>query len=83
MMGWQWHQLDHMQIICTSLQTDNHASTSPLSFFTGRMPFLPPNQQQQRLKASHPRGKLIGWLEFNVPFQHKYGYIRDEDKVIK
>ena len=32
-MGWQWHQLDHMQIICTSLQTDNHASTSPLSFY--------------------------------------------------
>jgi len=29
MMWWQWHQLDHMQIICTSLQTDNHASTSP------------------------------------------------------
>ena len=23
MMGWQWHQPDHMQIICTSLQTDN------------------------------------------------------------
>ena len=20
-----------------------------------------------------------GWLEFNVLFQHKYGYIRDED----
>jgi len=33
MMGWQWLQLDHMQIICTSLQTDNHASTSPLSFY--------------------------------------------------
>jgi len=35
MMGWQWHQLqlDHMQIICTSFQTDNHASTSPLSFY--------------------------------------------------
>ena len=30
----QWHQLGHMQV-CTSLQTDNHASTSPLSFFTG------------------------------------------------
>jgi len=26
---WQWHQLGHMQI-CTSLQTDNHASTSLL-----------------------------------------------------
>ena len=23
MMRWQWHQLDHMQIICTSIQTDN------------------------------------------------------------
>ena len=31
MMRWQWHQLDHMQIICTSLQTDNHASTPPLT----------------------------------------------------
>ena len=29
---WQWHQLGHMQI-CTSLQTDYHASTPPLSFF--------------------------------------------------
>ena len=43
---WQWHQLDHMQV-CISLQIDNHASTSPLSFFTGRMPFLAPNQQRQ------------------------------------
>jgi len=30
MMGWQWYQLDYMQIICISLQIDNHASTSPL-----------------------------------------------------
>jgi len=43
---WQWHQLGHMHI-CTSLQTDNHASTPPLSFFTDWMPFLPPNQQRQ------------------------------------
>jgi len=28
---WQWHQLGRMQV-CTSLQTDNHASTPPLSF---------------------------------------------------
>jgi len=33
--------------VCISLQTDNHASTTPLKFFTGRMPFLPPNQQRQ------------------------------------
>jgi len=42
MMGWQWHQLDHMQINCTSLQTDNHASTSPLSFY--RLDALPAAQ---------------------------------------
>ena len=29
---WQWHQLEHMQV-CTSLQTDNHTSTQPLSFY--------------------------------------------------
>jgi len=27
---WQRHQLGHMQV-CTSLQTDNHASTPPLT----------------------------------------------------
>ena len=43
---WQWHQLGHMEV-CTSLQTDNHANTPPLNFFTGRMPFLTPNQQRQ------------------------------------
>jgi len=46
---WQCRQLGHMQV-CTSLQTDNHASTPPLSFFTGRMPFLPLNQQHQSTK---------------------------------
>ena len=30
--------------VCTLLQTDNHASTSTLSFFTGQMPFLPAAQ---------------------------------------
>jgi len=29
---WQWHQLSHMQI-CTSPQTDNHASIPPVSFY--------------------------------------------------
>jgi len=43
---WQWHQLGHMQV-CTALQADNHANTPPLCFFTGRVPFLPPNQRRQ------------------------------------
>jgi len=42
---WQWHQLGLMQV-CTSFQTDNHASTPPL-FFTGQMPFPLPNQRYQ------------------------------------
>ena len=48
---WQWHQLGHIQV-CTSHQTDNHASTPLLSFFTGRMPFLPPNQQRQSTEGN-------------------------------
>ena len=31
--GMQWHQLDHMQTICTSLQKDNHTNTSSLNFY--------------------------------------------------
>ena len=38
---WQRHQLGHMQV-CTSLQTDNHASTPPLSFY--RLDALPATQ---------------------------------------
>jgi len=32
-IGWQWHHLDHMQIICTLLQADNHASTLSVIFY--------------------------------------------------
>jgi len=50
---WQWHQLGRMQV-CTLLQTDNHASTPPLSFLTGRMPFLLPSQQHQSTEGKTP-----------------------------
>jgi len=49
--------------VCNSLQTDNHASTPPLSFFTGWMPFLPPNQQQRSTEGL--KDKDIGKLQFN------------------
>jgi len=32
-LGWQWHQLDHMQTICISHHTDNHTNTLSLSFY--------------------------------------------------
>jgi len=41
--------------VCTSRQTDNHASTPLLNFFTGRMLFLPPNQQRQSTKGTAPK----------------------------
>jgi len=48
---WQWHQLGHMQL-CTSLQTENHASTSPLSFLQA-CPSCRPTNSVKALKAQH------------------------------
>jgi len=45
--------------VCTSLQTDNHASTPLLSFFTGWMPFLPPNQQRQSTEGNSTEGNKM------------------------
>jgi len=64
---WQWHQMGHMQV-CTSLRTDNHASTPPFRFFTGRMPFLPPNQQRQSTEGKSTEGKLISQLKWQKTF---------------
>jgi len=57
MMGWQWHQLYHMEIICTLLQTDNHASTSPLSFYmTDALPAAQPTVSKH-WSQGEPKGK--------------------------
>jgi len=47
---WQWHQLGDMQA-CTSLQTDNHASTPPLSFLQGVCPSSRPTNSIKTLKV--------------------------------
>jgi len=54
MMGWPWHQLDHIQITCTSLQTDNHATTpAPRHIiFYRQMLFLMPNEQCQSTEGN-------------------------------
>ena len=49
---------------CTSLQTDNHANTPPLKFFTGRMPFLPPNQQSQSTEGTALKAQIAKWTIF-------------------
>ena len=55
---WLWHQLGHMQV-CTLLQTD----TTPAphhSIFTGRVPFLTPNQQRQSTEGLTNYFYIIG-----------------------
>jgi len=47
---WQWHQLDHMQV-CTSRQTNNHASTPPLSLLQAGCPSCHPTNSVKALKA--------------------------------
>jgi len=47
---WKWHQLGRMQV-CTSLQTDNHANTSPLSFLQAGCPSCRPTNSVKALKA--------------------------------
>ena len=48
---WQRHQLGHMQV-CTSLQTDNHASTRPLSFLQAGCPSCRPTNSVKALKQA-------------------------------
>jgi len=48
---WQWHQLGHMQV-CTSLQTDNHANTPPLSFLLAGCPSCRPTNSVKALKTT-------------------------------
>jgi len=59
---WQWHQLSHMQVR-TLLQTDNHASTSPLSFLQAGCPSCHPTNSVKALKAEK---KLTLDLDQNI-----------------
>jgi len=55
---WQWHQLGHMQV-CTSLQADNHASASPLSFLQAGCPSCRPTNSVKALKATQISQRLL------------------------
>jgi len=46
---WQWHPLSHMQV-CTSLQSDNHASTPPLGFLQVGCPSCRPTNSVKALR---------------------------------
>ena len=59
MMEWQWHQLDHIQISCTSQQTDNHASASSLiSYRLDALPDAEPtvSEHWRQVEEEHTGG---------------------------
>jgi len=47
---WQWNQLCHMQV-CTSLQTENHASIPRLRLLQAGCPSCHPTNSVKALKA--------------------------------
>ena len=62
---WQWHQLGHMQV-CTALQTDNHASTPPLSFLQAGRPSCRPTNSVKALKALGTEGTYLRILLLEI-----------------
>jgi len=54
---WQWHQLGRVQV-CTSLQTDNHTSTPPLSFLKAGCPSCRPTNSVKALKVKKIRCEM-------------------------
>ena len=57
---WQWHQLGYMHYASLHLAPDRQPSQHPTTlFFTGRMPFLPPNQQRQSSEGKPKSRNLI------------------------
>jgi len=79
----QWHQLDHMQIICTLLQTDNYTNTSSLNFYSpDALPDAQTTVSKHTATTTHlhlnsvdranlPRG-LAHTLLYNISQSHPY-----------
>ena len=61
---WQWRQLGHMQV-CTSLQTDNHASTPPLSFLEAGCPSCH-NILTKHLDKNRHRSEILLFRAFSA-----------------
>jgi len=61
----QWHQLDHMQAICTSILTDNHTNTSSLNFYrTDALPDTQPTVSMHRKPMCSMRRNECSWCAY-------------------
>jgi len=61
-IGMHWHQLDHMQTICTLLQTVNHTNTSSVDFH--RLDALPGTQWCQCTEGFPLRVEIFNPVTF-------------------
>ena len=68
---WQWLQLGHMQV-CTSLQTDNHASNPPLSFLQGRCSSCHPTNSVNAIKGCLLTEEIDDFFKFPETFRQKF-----------
>ena len=72
-MGWEWRHLDRMQIICTSLQTDNH---KPCQYLTTQ--FLQVGCPSCRPTNSVKAPKVM----INLPTKFElHGFIHSKDMM--
>jgi len=71
---WQWHQLGHMQV-CTSLQTDNHASNPPLSFLQAGCPSCRPTNSVKALKAKYSTAVITAKIITKSSKHHKHNIL--------
>jgi len=80
MIWWQWHQLDHVQVIYTSLQTHNHPSTLSLNFLQAGCSSWRPTNIVKALKAERLGIDYI----ITVVQRHKlkwYGQVLRKDQI--
>jgi len=71
---WQWLQLGHM-LVCTSIQTDNHSNTPPLSFLQARCPSCCPANSVKALKAQMTNPSHIKCLAILACDIYIHGYL--------
>jgi len=74
---WQWYQLGRMQV-CTSLQTDNHASNPTTQFLQAGCPSCCPTNSVKAVKALQSTEGTADLL--NTNFNNPYSLLTDEEE---
>ena len=76
-LGWQSHQLDHMQTTCISLQTDNHTNTSSFNFIIKTCKKISQLKTIQKFKK---RQTLFLYI-YTSAYTHVYSHNQQQQQV--